>query len=264
MERGNLNRHYIMTTDYFRLLRDVEFDHLIKVLPKARPCRLLEVGAGAGWQARRFHDLGFEVAAVDVPGSAYESSRVWDVRLYDGMTLPFEGSSFDIVFTSHVLERIVDLERFDAEIRRVLKPEGKAIHVLPSAGFGVWNIFLHYPFVFKLALQFFRGRSSTAAFQTYAERARTRSFLKNVRGVVFPYVLSVRGNAATQAYFFSRRYWIRFFRGNDWIVEDVSPGGVFCSGNSLFGLTLDAAARKVLAAIFGSSSTVYSLKRGGA
>ena len=101
--------------------------------PPAIRGRLLEIGAGTGWQALALVKRGYEVSAVDLPASKYAGDRVFPVIDYDGHTLPFKDGAFGMVYSSNLLEHIPHLEAFQQEIHRVLRPDGCVVHVLPSS-----------------------------------------------------------------------------------------------------------------------------------
>jgi SAM-dependent methyltransferase len=50
---------------------------------------------------------------------------------YDGLHLPFEDNSFDVCYSSHCLEDVVDYKTFIQEQYRVCKPQGHIIIVVP-------------------------------------------------------------------------------------------------------------------------------------
>lgn len=57
----------------------------------------------------------------------------------DGQQLPFRDRSFDFVVVSHVLAHVQSVERLMKEIRRVLKPSGRAF-ILQSNRYGWWKL----------------------------------------------------------------------------------------------------------------------------
>ena len=61
----------------------------------------------------------------------YMTEVDYQVDLQD---LPFDDSSYDFVFASHVLEHIPDDLKAIAEIRRILKPQGIAVLPVPIVG----------------------------------------------------------------------------------------------------------------------------------
>jgi SAM-dependent methyltransferase len=121
--------------------------------------QVLELGGGSGFQASILSSWGSQVRSIDVatrpdPLSQRYGRQYFTVTTYDGHNLPFADSSFDVVYSSHMLYHAVDLNFMLAEIRRVLRPGGKAIHVLPSASWRFWTTLAHYPnLVRKLLLR---------------------------------------------------------------------------------------------------------------
>lgn len=248
-------------SDYLRDLRTFELTNVIKcILPKSR---ILEIGAGAGWQAQALSDQGFSVQAIDIEESRYHRHCVWDVVIYDGHNIPFPDESFDVIFSSNVLEHIPHLEVFQEEIKRVLKPSGLAIHVLPSAAWRFWTNITHYPYVLKVLLcgtwlrsPFTRKNQKKAkdsSFKGYKlSQVLVRAFWPSRHGE--------RGNSITEHYFFSRWYWRTIFRKTGWHVESLTANNIFYTGNVLLGTLLDMNVRQKLSFLLGSSSMTYVVK----
>jgi len=59
--------------------------------------------------------------------------RSMDIRQGGAESLPFESSSMDVVFCSHVLEHVNDAEKSLQEMKRVLKDDGTMIIGMPTA-----------------------------------------------------------------------------------------------------------------------------------
>jgi SAM-dependent methyltransferase len=102
-----------------------------------------------------------KLQAIDV--SIDLERKIFEVRKYDGKIIPFPNHSFDIVFSSNALEHIDELEEFQEEIKRVLKPDGFAIHVLPTATWRFWSWISHclnwLKIIYKLIVGFGRAES---------------------------------------------------------------------------------------------------------
>jgi len=96
--------------------------------------RGLEIGAGTGYFSLNLLKQGIlsEVTCTDVSagmlealaGSAEQMHLDVETVVCDAESLPFESSSFDVVFGHAVLHHIPDLERAFSEFRRVLTPGG--------------------------------------------------------------------------------------------------------------------------------------------
>ena len=94
--------------------------------------RVLYVGCGGGILADNFARAGALVTGVDLSHASLvsakrhsrDSSLEIDFVNAKGETIPFCGSSFDIVVTSDFLEHVPDFAGVIAECARVLKPGG--------------------------------------------------------------------------------------------------------------------------------------------
>lgn len=97
--------------------------------------RLLDSGSGRADFAKAFAKAGLNTWAID--GSRYEKEYkdgvhyIGDFDLETG-TLPFKDDYFDVVFSKSVLEHIHRPEKYLSEIRRVLKPGGLFIVMVPD------------------------------------------------------------------------------------------------------------------------------------
>jgi ubiquinone/menaquinone biosynthesis C-methylase UbiE len=96
---------------------------------------LLEIGGGMGTDLAQFAKHGAHVTDLDLSSGhlelAKESFRLRGLTgrfvLHDAETLPFPDNSFDVVYSNGVLHHTPNTRDVVAEIRRVLKPGGKAI-----------------------------------------------------------------------------------------------------------------------------------------
>ena len=59
--------------------------------------KVLEFGAGAGWQSKLLQNAGFDVQAIDLPTSNYKKIKEFPIIEYDGLIIPFENNTFDYV-----------------------------------------------------------------------------------------------------------------------------------------------------------------------
>ena len=89
---------------------------------------LLDVGCREGTQSRIFAGLGYEVTSIDI-------ERAWDLcQVVDcNKPLPFPDDSFDYVWSSEVIEHLIDPFAAAAELRRVLRPGGTMVLTTPNS-----------------------------------------------------------------------------------------------------------------------------------
>jgi 2-polyprenyl-3-methyl-5-hydroxy-6-metoxy-1,4-benzoquinol methylase len=258
-----------MDNDHLRLLRETEIKKVSYVIKKKYPCpaRILELGAGAGWQAKYLADQGYLVTAIDICASDYVNLQIWPVINYDGKRIPFEDKAFDIVFSSNVLEHIEHIDVYEKEILRVLKDNGRAIHVLPSFSWRYWTAVMHYPGVAKKIFKKLKQHESSdqnspaKPRNTQTVEANRNTLSKTFLNNLFPHRHGERGTIITELYLFSKTAWHQHFSNNAWIVEDVLESDLFYTGYSIFGSLISIDFRKYLSRILGSSCNIYILKK---
>jgi ubiquinone/menaquinone biosynthesis C-methylase UbiE len=97
---------------------------------------LLEIGCGMGFDSLEFLKRGVRVTATDLTPTAVELTRkhfevegvrAEDVRVENVRELSFADETFDAVWARGVLHATGDTAQAVREIRRVLKPGGRAI-----------------------------------------------------------------------------------------------------------------------------------------
>ena len=252
-----------MCLKYVESLRLCELEGLLSLASEMRSQRgtliILEIGAGAGWQAKKMAEAGYAVEAIDIQNSNFLEKRIWPITNYDGRHIPFPDHHFDIVFSSNVLEVIPHLEEFHAEMQRVLKPDGVAVHIVPSGSWRFWTNVAHYPFVCKALMKALRTRSRPVS--EGESHNPTKNGMGAFRRAIFPSRQGETGTALGEIYHFSRRGWSSRFRRSGWEVKEVVPTGLFYTGYLLFGSRLSVHLRHRLSHILGSACHFFVLNQ---
>lgn len=242
---------------HLQAIRAEELKAVFEHMP-APPLHILEIGGGDGYQASLLSASGFEVESVDIASDALEP--FFDVKIYDGRTLPFGAREFDCVFSSNVLEHVRDLEAINGEIRRVLKPDGMAIHVLPSSAWRFWTSIAHYPYILKVLLSGTRSIPTYARLPTAGEALKQRGVVRRVARALFPQPHGEYASSLTELYTYSKGRWTRVFSKYGFDVVAARPTGVFGTGYGLLVGPLPIAARRRLAGVLGSAAHVFVLR----
>jgi ubiquinone/menaquinone biosynthesis C-methylase UbiE len=97
---------------------------------------LLEIGCGMGYDSLEFLKRGVRVTAIDLTPNAVELTKkhfkvegvgAEELRVDSALALSFANDSFDAVWSNGVLHATGDTPLAIREVRRVLKPGGRAI-----------------------------------------------------------------------------------------------------------------------------------------
>ncbi len=158
--------------------RYLEFLSYYELFPAKKTGRILELGCGIGYQSAFLASVADEVVATDLPEENAESHapgmkaaedlhkslNISNVRLVpcSAEELPFPDNSFDMVYSSHVLEHIPDQKKALLEINRVLKNNGLHFCVVPTRAEKVYAFFNYYLYLLqRVVIRLFRINTNT-------------------------------------------------------------------------------------------------------
>ena len=256
-----------MGSPMFRQLRAAEIADSIALLRRYKPSGdVLEIGAGTGWQSAALNAAGYRVQAIDLPGtneiSNHARSREWDIRDYDGSHIPLPDQSVDVIYSSNVLEHVEDLETLTAEMRRVLRPGGVALHLLPNRLWRALSLATYYPAqVIDGARWLVNGRqASGASSASPSPPPAPKRLLKKAVGRLMPHAHGARGSAISELQLFSKSSWDRYFHGSGWDVLYYGDNGILASGDYILGRWLPLWVRRQIGRFLGGIAHVYVVR----
>jgi SAM-dependent methyltransferase len=218
---------------------------------------VLEVGGGNGYQASVLRSWGCTVLSVDV--RIANDSRYHPVAIYDGWQLPARTGSFDIVYSSNVLEHVEPGSQLPAlleELRASVKPGGVLIHALPTATWRLWTSLSHYAFVVKYAAGL---RSAQGEDGPVSTRIARRGVLQMAKRALLAGPHGEYPSALSELWYFSRRRWMRLFEEQGFTDINARPARLYYSGYITFP-RLPVRVRRQLARVLGSSTDIFIMR----
>jgi 2-polyprenyl-3-methyl-5-hydroxy-6-metoxy-1,4-benzoquinol methylase len=256
----------MVSKDYKAKIRIFELDFLTKEIEPGSS--ILEIGSGAGWQAKELEKRGFKVSAIDVAQTTFRNIQVFNVIDYGGKIIPFDDEVFDVVFSSNVLEHIPHVIGFQTEIARVLKKNGKVVHFVPNFYWRFWTTINHFPYVVLRLIKWPFGSSSTSSnldipseVKTTTNKNKTKFIPLRLLRFLIPRRHGERGNVITEHYYFSRFYWKKVFKNTAWKLISVAELPLFHTGNYLFGEAISIKGRNRMTKIFGGTTDIYIMEK---
>jgi len=230
--------------------------------------RILEIGGGSGFQASVVASWGHQLMSIDLPSRPFPPPYLYPVQNYDGINIPAADESLDFIFSSNVLEHVADLPALFAEMRRVLKPDGLALHILPTPAWRFWTCLTHYGDLSRARLNLPRRRTTTQATSPAAhgaeaattERNAPASFGRRLKRAIFPEPHGEFPSALSELYYFSRRRWLKVFRENGFDVRQVVSNELFYTGYALFP-NISVERRRELSRLLGSACHIYVMNK---
>jgi SAM-dependent methyltransferase len=244
-------------------IRDTELDLLLQKHGAIfSGAAVLEVGAGVGRQLAALSRTADIAVGVDVPASNYQPDRSGNLAYYDGVNLPFANNSFDVIYSSNTMEHVLNERELHNEFKRVLRPTGVAVHVVPSSTWRLWTIATYYLMLPRLILAFVHRRAEQQGHTDDAPAApiRRKGTAQLMLDLICPMRHGERGNRFTEWWHFRGTSWKRRFQELGWKVESIEGLGLFYTGYLVGSRWLPMARRQRLVRLFGSSCLIFILK----
>lgn len=128
---------------------------------------VLDLGAGAGIvQHMNFRGLVRHMCGVDLDPRVTENPLLDEGRVADAGKIPFDDTTFEVVFSDNVLEHLETPEDVFREVARVLKPGGVFLFKTPNRRHYMPTIARCTPHRFHQLVNRLRGRAEVDTFPT--------------------------------------------------------------------------------------------------
>ncbi|MBC8489678.1 MAG: class I SAM-dependent methyltransferase [Bacteroidetes bacterium] len=227
------------------------------------PLKILEIGGGDGYIASIFSKEGHDIFSMDLQ-PRYPSS--FQVKQMSAEHLIFPKNTFDIIFSSNVLEHINELSPVFKEMQRVAKHEAQFIFFLPTP---TWRLISSFWYFFRLIKAFLtklfyfickRSKTITTDNNVYENQVELEkvSLYKKIKHIIL-HPHGAYPSFLHELYYFSPFRWKRLFINNGFKILSHKRGPLFYSGESFFKFRF-IKYRKLLAKYFFSSIHIYILK----
>ena len=146
-ETSTLARKTVKETSekWWRYIRRAELNAAMKYFPGDKEVKILEIGGMDGYHARRIADMGYRnISSVDI---CPLSPQYFPVQQTTGSELGFTSQAFEVIYSSHVVAHIQDLDTSFREMKRVSAENASFIHIVPTTTWTLITNCYHYLFL---------------------------------------------------------------------------------------------------------------------
>ena len=249
-------------------LRSKELNLVFAYLENKRFVNALEMGAGNGFQSGIIVNFCDKLISTDLNSDRLYSTAshpqierlVLDAEVVGDS---FDVDSFDLIYSSNLLEHLPDVDRCLSGCYKILKSDGIFVNILPNPYWRLLSSSLHYPIKLLRLFNLLRTRllSSNQGSQNKARKSqgnnlkvarRKRSFID----FLIPPPHGVSADSFREIFAFRKRRWKRTFERNNFEVIDVLNGPI----SSGYGLGFDRI-KSVLESLGASTEYIYILRK---
>ena len=237
---------------WWEIIRKNELSTVCTFFPNKKNLEMLEIGGRDGFQAQIISKKGFKVTSIDINPIF---PQIFPVKKGDITKLDFQDDTFDIIYSSNMLQEVFDIEKAFSEMKRVLKKDGIIIHIVPSSWWSIITNFFHYCFIPKYLIKSNRFQKM---FDYKKNNINNSNHNKNITTLqknnlkkLFFHPLGDNTSFIHEIYFFSKFNWEKLFVKNQFIILNKKNCEITYSGYAIFKFRL-LKFRKICAKIFPS------------
>jgi ubiquinone/menaquinone biosynthesis C-methylase UbiE len=220
-------------TTWWKEIRKNELNTVLEILTNQKNLEILEIGGRDGYQANMISDKGHNVTSIDINPIYPQFHTVQKGTIHQ---LNFKENSFDIIYSSNMLQEIQNIEESFTEMKRVLKKNGIIIHIVPSSWWSVITNFWHYCIIPKYLIKsnkFKKFFNSNLKEVKIEQKNSIKSSRKNLKKLFF-HPLGRNTSFIHEILYFSKIYWKKLFEKNGFKIMDQKNCPYFYSAYSIF------------------------------
>jgi ubiquinone/menaquinone biosynthesis C-methylase UbiE len=244
---------------WWQKIRNGELTTALDIFSSEKNLKILEIGGRDGFQADIISKKGHKVTSIDINPL---SPQFHLVQKGDITKLNFEDNSFDLIFSSNMLQEIHNIDEAFTEMKRVLKEDGTIVHIVPSSWWSLITNFWHYCFIPKYLIKskkfqhIFNSKEKKNSKNKLNDE-NSKSSKTNLKKL-FLHPLGANTSFVHETFYFSKFYWKKLFKKNKFEVIDIKNCPYYYSGYAVLKFKF-IKLRKFLAKIYFPSCYCFVL-----
>ena len=192
--------------------------------------RGLELGAGNGFQSHLLMNHLDYLESTDLNDDRLPKSSIVDNIRYtvldaEDVGRSFDADSFDFVFSSNLLEHLPNVENCLKGVHKVIKQDGLVVHIVPSPGWRLLSVLLHYPH--KAVNIFTRLMSPSPPNTTRGNNLKvSRGVNSKILDLLIPKAHGISKNFILEFFAFSKKKWVDTFENAGFKILAIKRGPI--------------------------------------
>lgn len=216
--------------NWLHFIRNAELKTTLDFFPVEKNLKILEIGGGDGFIAKKIHEQGHKIISIDqIP----KYPQYFPVTVGNATKLDYESEEFDMIFSSHVLAHIDEIELFFIECKRVLKKNGLLIHIVPSTQWSIGTNFWHYILLPKFFIEWRRSNTLIENTDNYNKNIKKNNITNRIINILFLHPLGENPSFIHEFYYFSKYRWKKIFQNHEFKIMNVKNGPYFYTGHNI-------------------------------
>jgi len=247
--------------DYLHTFRKRETDFVFDKFRDSKFKHALELGAGDGYQSKLISAYCEKLISTDLNGDMLppEDSEKITYQVLDAEKTNeiFADDTFDLIYSSNLLEHLPNIDSAIVNMREILKPDGHMIHVIPSPGWKFFSMLLYLPSIvfFLVESKVLRRKQQTSKnYKGNNLKVETKHKFRWINLFV-PKPHGVSKTNIKEFKAFSKNVWETRFKSAGLMVEEIKSGPV----SSGYGFGLERS-RRILEKLGVTTEYIYILK----
>ena len=224
-------------TLWWEKIRMEELETALEIFSNEKNLDILEIGGRDGFQANIISKKGHKVTSIDINPL---SPQIHLVQKGDITKLDFADDSFDLIYSSNMLQEIYNIDKAFMEMKRVLKKDGIIIHIVPSSWWSLMTNFWHYYKIPKYLIRsnkfkkiFNSKKVTNIDIQNNKQENKNSKSTTNLKKLFF-HPLGTNTSFIHEIFYFSKFYWKKLFKKNGFNMINEKNCPYFYSAYSVF------------------------------
>ena len=222
--------------EYIHDIRTKSIEQIKPYIEKGNVRLGLEVGAGDGFQSRLLVNYLEKLVVTEYSKERLEQIPDEKIEYYicdaENLDDKLAFSSFDMIFSSHLLEHLPHAERFIQSCHRLIAEDGLIIHVVPSNWYAFFRLLFWYP---AIIIRFKKKRRRKKSFnlmskpESIADNNQKMEHKTRIKlfEYLFPRPHGISNNILGEYFSMRRKAWTKLFKENGLGVITIMNGSCF-------------------------------------